>query len=316
MALGSLVVFLAVVSVAAAAVVYIYPPGRQTITFDTTDASSLSVGADVRIAGISVGKVADISIRSASVRVELDIEDSAFVGADSTVDVRMLTPVGGYAVTVIPIGDEPLGPARVIPVDRVTVPYSIAEVLQAAPRVTDRVEGGTIDADVTQLADALQHNATSVGSIIDGLNSIAAVMDRQRDQVHKVVELAAEYSETFDRSRDFIFGFVAQLEIVVSRYNTTKAGFNESYARLGDIISRVQPFMEYYIDHADELYDGIVRARDAIGEFQEYLGPALDNLRALQTRLREWLGPEGIAQIGGGTLLASDICVPTLGRTC
>ncbi|MFE9322621.1 MlaD family protein [Nocardia sp. NPDC052278] len=314
--LGGTVVVVAVVVLIAAVAVYLHPFGRRTIAFETTDAASLTVGEEVRIAGVSVGKVAGLAIQPTTVRVDLSIDSDAFVGTDSLVDVRMLTPVGGYAVTLIPVGAKPLGSHSVIPVEHVTVPYSIADVLQSAPNVTDKVDGGTIDANVDQLADALQHNPTSVKSIIDGLNSIATVMDRQRSQVHQIMNFGAEYLQTFNQSREFIFELLRQSEIVVSRYVATHEGFDEAYQRLGDILNRVQPFLEFYVGHKDELLAAVTKARDAIGDFQNILGPALDSMKALQAQLENWLGPDGLKAIGGGALLASNICIPTPGRTC
>ncbi|MBF6209143.1 MlaD family protein [Nocardia abscessus] len=314
--LGLMVVAVAITVLVAATGLYLHPLGRKTIAFETTDASALTAGEEVRVAGISVGKVASLSIQPDTVRVDLDIKGDVFVGSNTTVDVRMLTPVGGYAVTLIPSGSVPLDKDAVIPPERVTVPYSIADLLQAAPHVTDKVDGGTIQANIDQVADALQHNAPSVKSLIDGLNSIATVMDHQRDQVRTIMDTAAEYMQTFNRSRDFIFELLRQVEIVTTRYNITKAGFDQAYADLGDIIGRVEPFMKFYLNHSDEIFAAITRTRDSIGEFQKTMGPALDRMTELRAQLQQWLGPDGLKAIGGGRLLASDICIPTPGRTC
>ncbi|WP_433598268.1 MCE family protein [Nocardia sp. CA-135953] len=314
--LGLSVVVVAVVVLAGATLVYLHPLGRKTISFETTDASSLSTGEEVRVAGISVGKVSGLSIEPDTVRVKLDIKGDVFIGSNTTIDVRMLTPVGGYAVTVVPVGNAPLDKDAVIPPERVTVPYSIADLLQSVPHVTEKVDGGTIKANIDQVADALQHNAPSIKSMIDGLDSIATVMDHQRDQVRTIMDMASEYTETFNKSRDFIFELLRQAELVISRYNITKAGFDEAYTELGDILNRVKPFMDYYLEHKDQLYAAVTKARESIGAFQKQLGPALDQMKALQSQLQQWLGPDGFKAVGGGTVLASNICIPTPGRTC
>ncbi|WP_234293498.1 MlaD family protein [Nocardia jinanensis] len=314
-AIGAVVVLVTVAILAAVTVYYLNPPGRTTIAFETTDAAALDIGQDVRVAGISVGTVTKISALPATVRVEAELDSDTFVGTDSQVSVRMLTPVGGYAITVVPSGSEPLGDA-VIPVDRVDVPYSIADVLQASPRVTDDVDGAVIDANIEQVADALEHNSPSVGSLIEGMNSIAAVMDRQRDQVHQIAGLASEYLETFNNDREFVFHFIREVEIVASTYNTAAAGFNESYHRLGDVLRRLTSVEKFYLGHKDELKAAVTNLRGAIEDTQTHLGPAIDRLLALKGQLEAWLTPEGMAAIGGGTVLASELCVPIPGRTC
>ena len=315
MLLGASAALVAIVVLAGAALYYLHPPGRKTVVFETTDAASISVGQDVRVAGVSIGKVTKVEIESTTVRVEAEVESDAFIGSDSTVDVRMLTPVGGYAITIVPNGVAPLGD-NVIPVENVTVPYSISEVLQAAPHVTDEVDGTVINANIGQVADALESNSTSFTSIVNGMNSITTVLDHQRDQVRTIMNLSAEYLSAFNGDREFVFELIRKAEIVLGTYNSTSAGFNEAYHRLGDVVMRIQSLERFYLGHSDEILAAVNQLRTSVAEYQETLGPATDRLLALKSQLEAWLGPDGLKTITGGDLLASQVCVPIPGRTC
>ena len=57
-----------------AAMVYVSPPGDKIVTFFTDDASSISPGLNMRIAGITVGKVKDLSIEPQQVRVNASVK--------------------------------------------------------------------------------------------------------------------------------------------------------------------------------------------------------------------------------------------------
>ncbi|MFC8529926.1 MlaD family protein [Nocardia sp. NPDC057227] len=313
--LGAAVVLVAALLIGTTTLLYLRPAGQRTITFETTDASALSIGLEVRVAGVHVGKITDIDLGAEVVRVRARIAEDTVVGTDSRVEVRMLTPVGGYAVTLVPLGDRPLGDTA-IPSAQVVVPYSIGDVLQAAPRVTEHVDGGTVDADIAQVAAALEHNTTSVGSLISGMNSIAAVMDRQRQQVREITGLAAEYLGSFEANREFVFDLIRQIDIVATTYNNTHVGFNEAYRLLGDVLMRLQPIEQYYLDHRREVVDAAQRVRDSIAGFEANMGPALDQLVTLRDQLLAWLTPDGLATVRGGTVLASELCIPLPGRTC
>ncbi|MGW5518251.1 MlaD family protein [Nocardia africana] len=313
--LGTVVVVTAVVALGATTLFYTHPVGQRTVAFETTDAAALSAGQEVRVAGITVGKVTKVSFRPDTVLVEAQVSDDTFIGDDSHVEVRMLTPVGGYAVTVVPLGRAPLG-SRVIPADHVTVPYSIGDVLQAAPHVTDKVDGSTVDANIDQVAQALQHNSNSVGSLISGMNSIAAVMDRQRSQVEQITGLASEYLQSFDANRDFVFDLIRQIDVVVSTYNNAHVGFNEAYSLLGDVLMRVQPEMKFYLDHKDQVRAVVDQVKKSIESLDTTMGPAIDKLQDLRAQLEAWLTPQGLATVSGGTILASNVCIPLPGRTC
>ncbi|MFV9455558.1 MlaD family protein [Rhodococcus sp. NM-2] len=313
--LGSLVLIVVVAALAATTIVYIHPMGKKTISFETTDASSVREGQDVRVAGVAVGKVTKVSMEPTTVHVDMEVQDRTFIGADTRIEVRMLTPVGGYYVAVIPVGDTPLQDS-VIPPERVKMPYSIADVLQAVPRVTDNVDGTVVKADIEQLAAGLEHNSASVGSLIKGLDSIATVMAHQRDQVRTTLDLTAEYLQTFNGSRDFVFQLVEKVNIVLATYYTYRDGFNETYELLGDALIRLIPVEEYYLNHKQELLDAVNQARDAFKNMQDAINPVVDQLTGMRAQLESLLTPEGLATLGGGKLLASEICIPIPGRMC
>jgi phospholipid/cholesterol/gamma-HCH transport system substrate-binding protein len=313
--LGALVVLVVVVAMAVTVVLYVHPMGRKTIAFEVADAASVRGSEDVRVAGVSVGKIAKISIQPTTVRVQADIAGSTFVGADSRVEIRMLTPVGGYYVTIVPIGNTPLG-SSVISADRVKVPYSVSDLLEAVPPLTDNVKGSTIQDNLAQVADGLAHNPASIGSLISGLDSIATVLAEQREQVQSTLGLAAEYMKTFNGSRQFLFDLLEKIQIVESTYYTYRDGFNKTYEMLGDALLRVGPFEKYYLGHKDELRNAVNQARDAISGFQAGLGPVLDQLNGFRTQLQAWLGPDGLETLSGGKISASGICGPVPGRTC
>ncbi|QTI70872.1 MlaD family protein [Gordonia polyisoprenivorans] len=312
--LGIGVVVLAIVVLGVFGIIYIRPPDQKTISFETTDASAIETGADVRVAGVSVGKVSSISIGQDAVTVDARIDNNTWVGDLSRIEVRMLTPVGGYAVTLIPLGRSET--AATIPASRVSVPYSIGDVLQQAPKVTDDVKASTVNANLAQVAQALQGNSTSLRSIVDGMNSITTVFDQQRTQVHQIAALAQEYLQTFNANREFVFDLINKIDTVVTTYNNNSAGFNYTYKLLGSILSRLMPFEKFYLEHSDLVRQNVYAIRDAILAWQKQMGPAIDGLLSLRDRLAQWIGPDGMRQLGGGTVDLNNLCIPVPGKDC
>lgn len=315
MALGAIAVAVTVVVLLVFAIIYIRPPDQRTISFQTTDSSAITTGQDVRVAGISVGKVSGIELGPDAVTVKARIDESTFVGDRSRVEVRMLTPVGGYAINLIPLGTE-AAPDGVIAADRVTVPYSIGDVLQTVPDVTDEVDGDDVHANLDQVSVAMKKNPTSMREIVEGMESVTGILDRQRTQVHQIAALAAEYLQTFNANRGFVFELIRKIDIVVSTYNNTKVGFNETYRLLASALSRLRPLEKFYLENRDILHSHIADLRANVEDIQQHLGPAIDNLMELREQLAGWMTPAGMKQFGGGTLDLTDLCVPIAGRDC
>jgi phospholipid/cholesterol/gamma-HCH transport system substrate-binding protein len=312
--IGLTVIATVVALLVALFVVYLRPPGKKELSFAVTDAASLSSGVDVRVAGIVVGKVTDVAIKSDHVLVKAKIDKSTFVGDRSTVDVRMLTPVGGYAITLIPSGTRES--SATIPVDRVTVPYSIGDVIQAVPDTTDEVDTTRWHSNIRQVADAFGDNTTSLRSIVDGLDSVTEVFAKQRTQIHQIARLASEYLGTFNNNRDFVFDLVKKIDSVVTTYHINSAGFNYAYTLFSSVLYRLGPSFRLYLVNSDQLapqiHSLLADLRKIISEFE----PTITGLIALKDKLMGGLTPENLRQLSNGQLSLSGLCIPVRGRKC
>jgi phospholipid/cholesterol/gamma-HCH transport system substrate-binding protein len=313
--IGIVAVVLTAVIVAAAILVYIRPPSQQLVRFVTNDVASISTGQDVRVAGVSVGKIDSIELGTDSVTVQAKIDENIFIGDRSRVAVRMLTVVGGYYTTLEPQGERPLGTA-VIPTQRVSVPYSIADVLQEVPPITDAVRADDLHTSIDQVASGLTDNTESIGSMIKGLDSIASIMDQQRRQVSTTLELAQSYLETFNLNRDYVFALIKKIELVLARYHATWAGFNQTYTLLGEIIVRISPLAWFYLDNKDRLKTAVTTLRDGFQRMQSQMNPLIDQLTAVRAALEKIVGQGGLREALGNVILATDVCVPVAGRSC
>ncbi|ASR01249.1 MlaD family protein [Gordonia rubripertincta] len=313
---GMVAVGLAAVLIAGVSYFYMAPPGRQAITFTTRDVASLSGGEDVRVAGISVGKVADVRLRADDVEVELDVTDDVVVGDRSSVRVQLLTAVGGYFVSLIPSG-RVTDTSRTIPADRVTVPYTIADTLQELPRITNEVDGDPIESTLAQVADGLGENSKSLRHLIDGMRSISTIVDKQRRQVDSILAMASDYMTTFANSREFVFELIRKVNVALSQFHTYRAGFSEAYRQLGGVLQRLGAVSNFYLNHSDQIYAAVVGARNTADRLRYGMDAMIDNLGPLQSRLASLVAPEGAPDADSAFVLdATAMCLPVAGRKC
>lgn len=309
MALGIVVVGVIAAMLAGLAWVYILPPRQKSISFETTDVSSIAAGDDIRVAGIRVGKVTDVVMESQAVRVTAGIDAKTVVGNLSRVEVRMLTPVGGYAITLVPLGSDPL--QETIPKERVRVPYTIGDTLQTVPKVTDEVDTPVVQANLTEVSTALADNPSSLRSIVDGMNSVVGVLAAQRDQIHSVAKLAREYLERFNGNREYVFTLIGKIDRVLETYTVNRVGFNRAFELFGDILTRVRPIMKFYLDRSDEIRGHVQFLRDAVARIQGQIGPVIDGLTSMRESLVGWAGADPAASNP-----TAGLCIPVPGREC
>lgn len=294
--------------------VYISPPRRQLVAFYTDDAASVRAGDTVRVAGMDVGTVKSVSLEPQQVRVQLSVKDDVFVGDQAQVDVRMLTVVGGYFVTLTPLGDRPLG-QQPIPVDRVTMPYSLIRTLSDATKITDQVAPRPINESLNQIQQGLTGSNTEIlAKILDAGNSVNDVLERQRGQLTSILEMSNEYLRTLNGNRELVEHLISRVAILEQTLVLYGDGFASSIYGLGKIVDKIFPLIPFYFTHRQ---DFINRVRGVLGEFQTIAdrnGVLVRFLRRVRGRMQTTLDAQN-----AGTppeLLATDLCFPIEGSRC
>lgn len=317
------VVIVTVISVVVAWI-YINPPRRQMITFYTDDAVSISPGDTVRIAGVIVGKVKDLGFEQDRVWVRASVDSSAFVGDQSQIQVRMLTVVGGYYVTIIPLGDTPLG-STPIPKERVTMPYSLIRTLSDATKITDNVDTTPLNESLNRVQQGLTGtNTDALAELIKAGNAMTRNLDKQRGQISSILEMSNEFIGRLNESRElleYLFRRVAILEQSLVLYGK---GFAAAIDGLGEVGRRLDPLARFYMPHRQDFLD---RVRGILGEFQAIAdrnGVLVRVLRRIRFRMERTLEAQdnfATRPTFGGTpgapeLFATDLCIPVEGSPC
>jgi phospholipid/cholesterol/gamma-HCH transport system substrate-binding protein len=296
-----------------AAMVYVSPPGNKIVTFYTDDASSITPGITVRIAGITVGKIKDLSIEPQQVRVRATVEGSAFVGDQSEVAVRMLTVVGGYYVNIDSLGGSPLGD-RAIPRDRVTMPYSLISALTDATKVTERVATAPINRSLDQVQQGLTGpNLESISSIVDAGTKLTDTFDRQRGQLSAILNLSDEYIEHLSNYRVQFQELIQKIAILEQTLVLYGKGFAAALEGLGEIGQRaVVPLGAFYTNHRDKFLAKFIHWQQVVRTWATRSGLIVRILRRTRNRMERTLS----AQDAPPELLATDLCIPVPESPC
>jgi phospholipid/cholesterol/gamma-HCH transport system substrate-binding protein len=296
-----------------AAMLYVSPPGDKIVTFYTDDATSITPGITVRIAGITVGKIKDLSIEPEQVRVRATVQGSAFVGDQSNVQVRMLTVVGGYYVNIDSLGDSALGD-RAVPEGRVTMPYSLIRALTDVTTVTDRVETTPINQSLNQVQQGLTgSNLESISSIVDAGNKLTETLDHQRGQLSAILNLSNEYLEHLNNYRGQMQMLVQKVAILEQTLMLYGKGFKAAMEGLGDIgVRALQPLGDFYMNHRDKFLAKVIHWQQIVRTWADRSGLIVRILRRTRDRMEATLGSKDAPP----ELLATDLCVPLPESPC
>ncbi|GFG83908.1 MlaD family protein [Mycolicibacter algericus] len=292
--------------------VYVNPPGEKIVTFYTDDAAAVRPGDPVRIAGINVGKVKDLALEANQVRVRAGVDGSAFVGDQSQVQVRMLTVVGGYYVNIVSLGSSALN-SKPIPVERVTMPYSLIRTLTDATKITDNVDPKPVKASLDEVQQGLAGtNVDSVAAVIDAGNTIMSTIERQRGQVSAILDLSNEYVRDLNDYSDKLQDIVRRVAIIEQTITLYSEGLAAALQGMGNVLDSLSPIFIFYQNHRDKV---LTRLRDWVEKatmWAERNGVIVRGIRLGRRKIERILD----AQQATPELLATDLCMPIPGSGC
>lgn len=307
---------IAVVALLIFGFVYATQPGTREYTARFHEAQTVQNGIDVRVAGIPVGKVSDVRVDFDHVDVTFRVNKDVFVGDASTIDMRMLTTVGGYYLALIPSGRQPL--SEPISADRISVPYSLMETFQEATPTVSKLKVQPARESLAQLDIALSSQPDAIRETVGTLNRMVDNSLRQQAQIGDFVKVMNEYSTVANANGEVLLAALRKFGVFFASVNQNLRGHELYLRQIADLMQRIRPALRLYLNEIDPMADRIdgliARARQAVRDFEPMAEKATEAIE----RVKAALGPTGALQLGpdGQALLASDLCFPSAVVRC
>lgn len=207
---------------------------------------------EVRVAGVSVGKVTGIELAGDRVIVTFKMDKGTELTADTTADIRVRTLLGAEFLALQPVGEGTLEVGATIPLERTDAPYNVVEAFSELSETA-----GAIDTD--QLAEALN----TVSDIA------AATPEEFKGAIRGVSDLSVNLAARDD-----------QINTLLVNLDKVSTALNSKNTELVTLF-----------EDADVLFDAISDRRDSINQLLVSTQTISRELRALVADTRADLKP-------------------------
>ncbi|TSD95089.1 MCE family protein [Skermania sp. ID1734] len=168
-----------------------------------SEAAGLKKGNEVRIAGVKVGKVTDVSLDGNKVIVAFRTKN-AWVGNDTTASIQIKTLLGKKYLALDPQGDKMLDPTQVIPLSRTTSPYDVIEAFSDLAKTTGEIDTNQLAQSFEVLDQAMAGTPPEIRSAIDGVARLSDTLAKRDTQLKKLFAATKTTSKILsDRNDDF-----------------------------------------------------------------------------------------------------------------
>lgn len=234
-----------------------------TYSADFQSAIGLKSGDVVTIAGVRVGAVSGMKLAGTVARVSFTVSGNHRLGDQTSVNVKVLNPVGVEYLELVPSGPGHLhGP---IPVARTTIPGTLIGDLNQFTNQTQQT-------DIPQLVQALKvltqtfaaNSPEQTKAALDGVAQLSAVLAGRQQELTNLVSQANQLTSVLNGHSAQLVNLLGQSALVLQVLQQRKAALDNLLASTAHL--------------TDQLNHIIVGDRSV-------LDPMLANLQALSTSL-------------------------------
>ncbi|CAJ1510028.1 MCE family protein [[Mycobacterium] burgundiense] len=229
---------------------------EDTYAADFTSVSGLEEGQHVRIAGVEVGKIKDISLhRDATVTVLFSTEESVVVTHGTRAVIRYADLVGGRYLSL----EEGAGngtvlrPGETIPLANTSPALDLDALIGGFKPLFRALDPDQVNALSSQLIDAFQGQGATINSFFTHVASLTSML-ADRDQL---------------------------IGDVIGNLNAVLTSLGDQNAQFAEAVDSFSQLMATLTDHKAGLSDAVASANSAAGSVADLLAQGREPLKTV-----------------------------------
>ena len=228
-----------------------------------TEAAGLRKGAEVRVAGVKVGEVSDVSLDGNRVDVKFRVTNT-WIGDQTQASIQIKTVLGQKYLSLNPRGSKIADPSVAL-TDTVS-PYDVIEAFSDAADSVETLNTDQLATSMKAISDTFSGTSGDVGPALEGVTRLSQTIASRDQEVQKLLEATKSTSKILaDRNQEFV-------KLI--------AGAGQLLDELNNRQKNISALLKTTTALSDSL-SGIVRDNEA------QIGPALDSLKGVNDLLKE-----------------------------
>jgi phospholipid/cholesterol/gamma-HCH transport system substrate-binding protein len=254
------------------------------------DAAGIRPGDDVKIAGVSAGRVTGIKPdrRNGNVIVTMVVNHGVELGRETRAEIALETLLGTKYVRLsgrvkAPYLESMPSNERVIPIDRTTTPFDVFELTTLGTRRVEATDTEKLNLFIKQLAEVTSGDPQDVKTLLHSVAEVSDEISQRDDQLAQLIE-------RFDR-----------LSTLLSEKDQTLVGLIDQSRAVLDVVSRREQELRVGLRGGDRLADVLAQLvgqnKTHIDAILTTLHPALDAIDRHNADINR-----GLAALGPGAL--------------
>lgn len=178
--------------------------GGRTYQAAFTEAGGLKPDDEVRVAGVRVGKVEDISLEGKRVVVDFRVEDDeVWLGDRTGAAIKIKTMLGEKFLSLVPRGKQSLEEDTRIPASRTIAPYDVVEAFSGLTNTVRKIDSRRLAEAFDTMSTTFADSPAEVKGSLRGLTRLSQTVSSRDAKLRALLKSARGVTKVLaDRNDD------------------------------------------------------------------------------------------------------------------
>ncbi|MDT5397843.1 MAG: phospholipid/cholesterol/gamma-HCH transport system substrate-binding protein [Mycobacterium sp.] len=185
------------------------------------EAGGIKTGSDVRVSGLSVGRVSRIRLEGTQVRVDFTVDDGVALGDRTEAAIKTETVLGAKMLELTPRGGGEL--TGTIPLERTKSPYDLPSALGDLTTTVSGLDTTQLSSALTTLAQTFQDTPPELKLALDGVARFSDTLNNRDAQLRNLLANANKVTGVLAKRSDQIARLVMNANALLYELLTQRA---------------------------------------------------------------------------------------------
>jgi phospholipid/cholesterol/gamma-HCH transport system substrate-binding protein len=178
------------------------------------EAGGIKPGSDVRVSGMSVGRVSKVKLEGTKVLVDFTVRDGVELGDRTEASIKTETVLGNKMLEITPRGDGRL--EGTIPLERTKSPYDLPTALGDLTTTISALDTTQLSSALTTLADTFKETPPDLRIALEGVARFSDTLNIRDAQLRSLLADANKVTAVLGKRSDQIASLVVNTNALLS----------------------------------------------------------------------------------------------------
>ncbi|MFI5510168.1 MCE family protein [Mycobacterium sp. NPDC051804] len=224
------------------------------------EAGGIKPGSDVRVSGMSVGRVSDVKLEGTKVLVDFTVRNGVELGDRTEAAIKTETVLGNKMLEVTPRGDGSLEGA--IPLERTTSPYDLPTALGDLTTTISALDTTQLSSALTTLADTFKDTPPDLKIALEGVARFSDTLNTRDAQLRSLLADANKVTAVLGKRSDQIASLVVNTNALLSEILSQRDSVDALMSNLTAASAQISGLVE---DNRTQLKPALDKVNGVLG---------------------------------------------------